>query len=273
MPNIKQHSKVLFLITIFLLSLNSISSSQTQTENEITVFVKPTQISRGETKEIYFEGKKLDEITSVEITPPEGISIKEIKEIILPEKEKEEEEEEKQKKWSILLSVDEDAELTERSVVLVTPNGRTKPITIEIIVDPPIISDLKILSSYSSGVEFTVNVFDEAGDLAPDALIYATVTCGYLSAIGPSNIIAISGAEIAKIPSFKLQVGDAKGGPGYMFRNTKAKEVTKIDDKNSLVRASISLESVSVSGACWLSIIIEDKNGYRSNELETLVNF
>lgn len=248
-------------------------AKQKISELRISVSMYPTQIPQGETREIIFEGEKLDAIQAIEITPPEGIFVKEINEVkLLNAKQKD-----GNKIWVVLFFVEEDAQLTQRSVVLVTPNGPTKQKSIEIVNHLPKISDLKILSAkYGTDVEFTINVFDEAENLGSNPAIYATVTCGLIGTIKPSRVISIIGPTTLRAidtETFTLDVGNKDGGSGYSFRIVKAAKVIKKDAKNSIVQSIIFLKSARASGACRLNVLIEDENGYRSNELEAVVDF
>lgn len=268
-----QHVFHIVLVIIFLLPCLSYGeATQTETKETIKVFIYPTQISRGETREIFFKGKNLSAIQSVEITPPEDISVKEIKEAVLTEDEKKKGE----KRWVIQFQVIEDAKLVPRSVVLVTPQGRSKPVSVDIVSYPPRISDLNISSAkYGTDIEFMFNVFDESGDVGTNTSVYTVVSCGLLETIKPSRIIAIlGGSSILKVISdMKMDNFDTRGGPGWSFVIGKCNEVEKKDVQNCVMRGKISLGSTKASGACMLTILIMDKNGYMSNDLEAPVEF
>lgn len=140
---------------------------------EIEAF-SPTQVQRGETTEITVRGKRFDTIQSVEITPPEGISVREIKE------------KRKGKEWTLILVAGPDAQPGERSVVFVTPQGRPAAQTIRIPNHVPRITEIRVLSTKRTGgaIEFEADVFDEAGDLGPDPHLTVVLLCGgpvYLS--------------------------------------------------------------------------------------------
>ena len=196
---------------------------------EIEAFY-PSQVQRGETTEITVRGKHFDTIQSVEITPPEGISVREIKE------------KQKGKAWTVVLVAGPDAEPGERSVVLVTPQGRPGAQTIRIPDHVPQITEITVLSTKRSGgaVEFEANVLDKARDLGPNPYLIVTLLCG---------------------------------GPVYLS-GTRADKVTEKDSTNSLVHASVSGYGISMpKRSCEIEVGIQDQKRNNSKDRRAPVEF
>ena len=190
----------------------------------------PTQVLRGETTEITVRGKHFATIQSVEITPSEGVSVGEIKE------------KEKGKAWTLVMVVGQEAQPGERSVVVVTPQGRLAAQTIRIPNHIPRITEIKVLSTKRAGgaVEFEATVFDEAGDLGPNPHMVVTILCG---------------------------------GPVYLSGTTGDK-VTAKDSTNSVVHVSVSGYGISLPRmACKMEAGIQDQNRNQSKQVSTPVEF
>jgi hypothetical protein len=155
-----------------------IAAVELPARDEIDASVSPSQLVRGgAAQEIRIHGSGLT-LTGVEITPPEGISIGEMKVrdaipedgLFRPAGVK---------VWTIPVVIDKTAAPGERTVVAVTPKGKSAGKTLRIVTHTPSISALEIVSATPTGTEFTVLASDEEDDLGGDKVtLVAFYTCG-----------------------------------------------------------------------------------------------
>lgn len=153
-------------------------------------FFFPKQVLRGETTEITVQGWDLKGIQSVEVTPSEGVSVGAIQEqkwMMFQRGGKYRKPwpwSKELRGWTLELVVGQNAQPGERSVVVVTPEGRLAAQTIRIPNHIPRITEVKILSTKLSekgsgdAVEFEAAVFDEAGDLGAESHMMVAILCG-----------------------------------------------------------------------------------------------
>lgn len=153
---------VVFLVFQFT-ALSGLAQKAEEIDAELSGY-RP-QVLRGQLTELKVFGKNLA-VQSIEISPAEGVSVREIKESVLDPNDKRQQKR-GVKVWSFAIVAEKTAQPGERSVVIVAPHGRSKPQTIRLVTHTPVISDLKILSAIPANckVEFTFAVLDEIGDL------------------------------------------------------------------------------------------------------------
>lgn len=231
-----------FTTTIFtLLQLLALTSTATQKTIDAEFIGYKPQIVIGESAEFKVYAENLT-IQSAEVSPPEGITIQDIKEIG-PDPKYAATQKKGVKTWAIRISADLSAKPGERSITLVSPKGRSKPQTIRVTSHVPKISDLKVISTSSTNVEIDVEfaAFDETGDIKPDEL-----------------------------PSYLVMLQCGQNG---LFIASTAKKVTLTDKRNSIVQVTSSHFNSTASGNCLFRIRITDKEGNESNDLETTVTF
>ncbi len=206
---------------------------------EIDTFY-PTQNVCGKSKEIEIVGKGFSAISSIEIAPAEHIQVKEIKEVELSEWQKSQD----MKAWTIVVFAEKDAQPGERSVVLVTPEGRSQPETLTIVPYVPEITDVKILSteSYNCEVEMVLSIFYEGKKLDSDFQVQTRINCG-----------------------------------GYATFTTgrSPDNVSKKGEKEYAIHAKFTTgqPNSSCSGPCVLTLWVKDKNDYRSDAFDAGVEF
>jgi len=239
MCNIKSVIKIIFIILLALqfMALGNITRAQEESKIEIDT-ITPDQIIQGEINEISIVGKNLSKIQSIEIIPPEGILVKEIKEL----EPKENEKKEGKKRWSINIFAENNAQIGERKLVIVTPKGQSNEQIIEIIPYIPIIKNIKITSTESQNakVEFMLYVFSEGGDLGQK----------------PQIVVIL--------------LGEREGFASI----AKVAKIIKKNKKNSIVHAIVQgPPGTYAESTCEMFISITDKNGYKSKSFETLVEF
>ncbi|MGH9426701.1 MAG: hypothetical protein ACRD2L_10435 [Terriglobia bacterium] len=217
-----------------------LAQAQKKKEIDIQLYGTRPQVVRGQSAEWRAYGKTFA-LESVEISPPEGLSVREIKPTECPPytlfagcagvKF-----------WTILIAAEASAQPGERSLVLVTQQGRSKPQRILVATHAPRIADLQLRRAQApvDKVEVTFSTYDEAGDLpfkSGSILVYGLLC-----------------------------------GNSYTVARLDVKEVVKKDAKNWVIHASL-VPTYGVSGKCKFTIEIADEADYKSNELETSVQF
>ena len=195
----------------------------------------PQQAPRGFATVFTVEGKKLKDVQAAEVLPPEGVTVREVRQL-------------DKAKWAVVIFVEESASPGERNLVLVMKKNRSAPQKVLIPPHSPRISDLTILSRSGNHaeVEFTIAVFDEAGDLGDKPRVTTELRCSDAT----------------------LTTGDP------------ANEVEKKDAQNYLIkhRSSDKVlatfgQTVTATGTCALEVSLEDEAKYRSNTLTAMVSF
>jgi hypothetical protein len=203
------------------------------------------QIVRRQSGEIKAFGKNLN-LQSVEIAPPEGISVQQIQEIAADPEDKRQTEK-GVRVWSIHLGTDGSAALGDHSLVLITPAGRSDPRTFQLTTHLPLISGLKVLSASSDGVvEIELSVFDEAGDITPEKSPSPnyTLRCG-------SHVILVIG-----------------GSPNRVVMKNPHNAI--LYDRQTFSQPG---QAMTIKGICMLKFSLRDKEDNGSNELNTAVEF
>lgn len=195
------------------------------------------QILRGQATEFYVRGKGFESIESIEVTPPAGVSVQDLREAETTEEERKD----IGRRWYFVLAVEPTARPGDRSVVLVTPQGRSEPETFRLAAHAPKISNLQILSAISANltVRFSFAVFDPAGDAGANSKVYVGLHCG-----------------------------DSMVGSVPLRRS-----IVRKDAQNSVVQATFRREGSSATGTCLMSILFADGRGYQSDWLEAPVEF
>jgi hypothetical protein len=194
----------------------------------------PTQLARGHVTEV---GALIDEkavLQSAEATPADGVSVGEIK--VLDDKRSD-----GMKRWSLVFTVDKQAEPGKRSVVLVTSGGRTAPQEVEIPPHVPEIGRFSVTKVQRKPllVELSVSVSDAGNDLGDSPGLFYVLRCGG-SFMG----------SIAKAKAVRV-------GPG------RSQVTVSIDQPDQAV-----LEPV----VCDLEVTLSDEKGY-DGRLQTTVDF
>jgi hypothetical protein len=227
--------KILFLISLSFIFIHEAQAQKKkkidlkQEELDIKLSGYKPQVLRGKITELKAYGKTIP-LQSVEITPSNGISIMDIKEC-QPDPGQAGQNKPGVKVWSITISVEDTTQAGERSVVLETPQGKSKPEIILIATHFPIISDLQV--KRDGTVVFSV--FDEEGDFSNES---GQISIDYFTDYG-----------------------------GYGDMGTVFTKDYSIKDQTNIV-CGVTL---SFKGSCELEIFFTDKNGYESNKLKTKI--
>jgi hypothetical protein len=208
--------------------------------------LEPAQILQGETNSLVIVPVRPAEgIRRFGISPPEGIStgnIKEITSLELPDlftntlvaKRKKE-----LRMWMIGLSVGKSAQPGERKVSIEDQKGCQFIGSLEIIPCRPKISDLKVESSERLGYSLKVKILFTINEVIQN--------------IGPKFYVHCVGV-------FKDDVGDTRG---------EAVEVVRTDERSSTIRVTASFLGDISSGTYFFQIRARNNRGFASNILTT----
>jgi len=215
-------------------------TAQAAEKNDLQVWGLRSHLPQGKTIECEATLEPNQTPQSAEFTPAEGIAASDWKLL-----GKDPFTTKKRVTWTFRVTIDKDAALGERDMVLVTQDGRTSPKKVSVVTHIPVLSDFKIISTQLSPgeIQFSFNAFDEFGDL-PD--LTSPMCC--VSLIAPPYIVV--GSQTPK-------------------------KVTKVDEKTYLVEIIVSYAgSTFIAGRSGqLSFNLADKNGYQSQELTGSVTF
>lgn len=203
------------------------------------------QVVQGQSSKMVAYGEQLA-IQSLEVTPSDGITIQEVAEQP-PEPKDARQNKPGVRVWSFVVTADKTAKPGERSVVAVTPQGRSYPRAILVVTHVPVISDAVVTATDPSGVvsvRFAIN--DAAADVSPKALPYVTAF------LDCANYMLFSATQLDKIV-----MKDARHGTAY----------------HQAKFGSPGREVAVHPGHCTLRFSIRDDGGVQSNELEAKAEF
>jgi hypothetical protein len=236
-------NRLIFLASIFLHAILVFAlpaSSMGQGKVDISLAGYKPPVVQGKTTELMAYGAfdQAFSLQSVEIIPPDSVSVSEIRENAPQTAVRGNG---KRQRWSIFVSVDKNAQAGERQLLFVTPNGRSAPQAFLIASHVPVISSLKVQRA-GSALRVTFLAADEAGDLSDLILSYVLYCGGSIS------------SSVSTIKDYFKK--NPKGGPV---------EVT-LDD------VAVGPGRWVSPGSCdSVTIEIEDRNGYSSKKLETKI--
>ena len=195
----------------------------------------------GQSKEIKVSGKKLS-VLSIEATPPGGVNLREAKEFVFDPKSHLS----MRKGYKLLvltIDITADAQAGDRSIVLVTPEGRSKPHPISIRDHVPVISNLKttVISRSKKEIKIEFDFSDSAGDINSESPPQIAFVCD------------------------TLYFGQAFGFP-------RLEALTMKDDKSGSISTGARLTGLS-QNICFLHVRITDKNKNQSDDASITLEF
>ena len=133
--------------------------------------VFPTQIVRGQTNVLHLAIPGRAVFQGAEVSPAAGVTVSAVTNAKKPELSQ------NVAWWDVTIDVARDAAPGNRSLVLLTPTGRTAPVTVVIPSHVPVISQLKVASAQSMlAVDFAAA--DDGGDLGDLPYVWFTIRCG-----------------------------------------------------------------------------------------------
>jgi len=215
---------------------------------KVAVFY-PTQWIRGQVTEISIKGKGFDSVDSVSLSPAEGLSVREIKK-------------KEDGSWTLVVAAEEAAELTRRSAVVVTPQGSSEPLEVEVVTHLPELSNFAVTSREPPGprrnaptIGFTVSAFDAEGDLAATSQLNYVLMCGRGGDAPPSMLVFGSPIQPGQ------QVQDAQ-------RRTLSGSVPGSGAQVVLIPERLG-DPINV---CDVVLMLKDEKGYESREFTSKVD-
>jgi hypothetical protein len=133
--------------------------------------VFPTQIVRGQTNVLHLAIPGREVFQGAEVSPAAGVTVSAVTNAKRPELSQ------NVAWWDVTIDVARDAAPGNRSLVLLTPTGRTAPVTVVIPSHVPVISQLKVAAAQSMlDVDFAA--VDDGGDLGDLPYVWFTIRCG-----------------------------------------------------------------------------------------------
>jgi hypothetical protein len=102
--------------------------------------------------------------------------------------------------WDVTLNVAPDAAPGPRSLVLLTPNGRTTAAALVIPNHVPVIANLKVASATPQRVDVQFGATDESRDLGDLPYVWFTIACGGEPTVGVVRGRTMGAALSASIP-------------------------------------------------------------------------
>lgn len=242
--------RALCMVALALVWLGHSSLLQAQTGAagvEVEVFY-PRQWVRGQVTEISINGKGLGSVDSVSITPAEGLSVREIKK-------------KEDGAWTLVVFAEPGAELTKRSAVVVTPQGPSAPLEIEVVTHVPELSNFVVTHREAPGprrnaprINFTVAAFDAEGDIGATPQLNYVLLCGRAEA-PPAMLVFGSPIQPGQ------QIEDAQ-------RRTLSGSVPGSDAQLVLAPERLG-DPINV---CDVVLMLKDEKGYESREFKMKVD-
>jgi hypothetical protein len=206
---------------------------------EVEASLSPTQFVRGgPAQELRVFGTRLA-LVGLEIKPATGITLGEMK-VREPLPEDGLFRPHGVKVWMVPLLIDAAAEPGERTVVAVTPQGRSAEMKFKVVTHAPDIADLRIVEARPDGTEFTVLAKGIGADFGGDkGSLLASFECG--------GGFSVSRCTVSKVV--------AKGSAIEVHASTRP------------------FGPENVLGTCKFGVTLYDKAGTSSNQLTATVEY
>jgi hypothetical protein len=131
----------------------------------------PNQLVRGQTNVIHLAIPGRDLFQGAEVSPSAGVTVSGVTNVKKPELSQ------NVAWWDVTIDVAKDAAPGTRSLVLLTPTGRTAPTAVVIPTHVPVISQLKVVAA-SSMLVVDFAAADESNDLGDLPYVWFTIRCG-----------------------------------------------------------------------------------------------
>jgi hypothetical protein len=174
-------------------------------------FAFPNQLVRGQTSVIHVAIPSREMFQGAEISPAAGVTVASVTNA------KRAELSQNVAWWDVTLNVARDAAPGSRSLVLVTPAGRSTPASLVIPDHVPAISDLKVVTAAPTTVDVQFAAADEKSDVGDLPYVWFTMACGGEPEVGVVRGKATGGTVRASIPrpaampcDLELRASDSK---------------------------------------------------------------
>jgi hypothetical protein len=159
----------------------------------------PTQLAAGQSNVLHLGVPGRGEVTGVEISPSAGITVKDIKKGDVREGSL---------FWDVTIDVASDAMPGNRTIVAVSPAGRTAPRPIAVYGHVPKISDVKILSAQVNQptVQLQFAMIETPNDIGAAPYVWFFLGCGSEPESGVVKGKLANGVVTAAIPNPRTQM-------------------------------------------------------------------
>jgi len=154
----------------------------------------PKQIVRGQTTVVHVAIPSRELFQGAEVSPAAGVIVAGVSNL------KKSELSQNVAWWDVTINVAPDAAPGPRSLVLLTPSGRSTAATLVIPNHVPTIADLRIASATPQRVDVQFGATDQSADLGNLPYVWFTIACGGEPTVGVVRGKAMGGGVSASIP-------------------------------------------------------------------------
>jgi len=159
----------------------------------------PTQLAAGQSNVLHLGIPGRNDVTSVEISPAQGITVKDIKKGDVREGSL---------FWDVTIDVAADAMPGPRTIVAVNPMGRTAPRPITVYAHVPAISNAKVVSAAVNqpAVQLQFAMTETPNEIGDAPLVWFFLGCGGEPESGVVKGKVANGMVTASIPNPRTQL-------------------------------------------------------------------
>ena len=154
----------------------------------------PKQIVRGQTTVVHVAVPSREAFQGAEVSPAAGVTVAGVSNL------KRSELSQNVAWWDVTINVARDAAPGPRSMVLLTPTGRSTAATLVIPNHVPTIADLRVASATPQRVDVQFGATDESADLGDLPYVWFTIACGGEPTVGVVRGRMMGAAVSASIP-------------------------------------------------------------------------
>ena len=154
----------------------------------------PRQLVRGQTTVVHVAIPSREVFQGAEISPAAGVTVAGVSNL------KRSELSQNVAWWDVSINVARDAAPGPRSLVLLTPMGRSTAATLVIPNHVPAIADLRVASANAQRVDVQFGATDESTDLGNLPYVWFTIACGGEPTVGVVRGRAMGATVSASIP-------------------------------------------------------------------------
>ena len=178
----------------------------------------PKQIVRGQTTVVHVAIPSRELFQGAEVSPAAGVTVAGVSNL------KKSELSQNVAWWDVTINVAPDAAPGPRSLVLLTPTGRSTSATLVIPNHVPTIADLRVASATPQRVDVQFGATDQSADLGNLPYVWFTIACGGEPTVGVVRGKAMGAGVSASIP---------RPGPAACDLELRASD-TQNNDSNTL---------------------------------------
>jgi len=154
----------------------------------------PKQLVRGQTTVVHVAIPSREVFQGAELSPAAGVTVASVSNF------KKSELSQNVAWWDVTINVARDAAPGPRSLVLLTPTGRSTAATLVIPNHVPAIADLRVASASPQRVDVQFGATDESADLGNLPYVWFTIACGGEPTVGVVKGRTMGATVTASIP-------------------------------------------------------------------------